>query len=261
MLLANGLDSKRIRATKGGSNGICPECHGEVIPKCGEIMIWHWAHKVLNNCEYSLRGETDWHLAHKQYWLDHGAEIEVPIGSRRADVVYKGVVIEFQRANETLEKITSRTLNHIENGYKVMWVFPKEVRMIDPESRFMQFMGSQTILGQVVDRFPNKIVIIIEDLAFNEWYRVVKFYYTSNSKAFVGTFNVDTIRDYFEKGNFELLVTHGRYEVHMPFGKHKGKPLTKVPTGYFKWLMKNDIPYGTLEEGIQRELINRKKEV
>lgn len=28
----------------------CPLCNGLLIPKCGEIKVWHFAHKVKDEC-------------------------------------------------------------------------------------------------------------------------------------------------------------------------------------------------------------------
>jgi competence protein CoiA len=35
---------------------ICPFCKNDVIPKCGSVNIWHWAHKIREQItkQYSL---------------------------------------------------------------------------------------------------------------------------------------------------------------------------------------------------------------
>ena len=44
------VDGKRCEATKR-AKGICPFCKGEVIAKCGEQKIAHWAHKSTQSCD------------------------------------------------------------------------------------------------------------------------------------------------------------------------------------------------------------------
>jgi hypothetical protein len=43
----------------------------------------------------------------------------------------------------------------------------------------------------------------------------------------------------------------------MPFGKHKGKPLTEIPDGYLRWCLENvtDCPVQVAEEAARRCLV------
>ena len=38
------VNNKRIEAIKGAT-GVCPVCGSELVAKCGEVYIHHWAHK------------------------------------------------------------------------------------------------------------------------------------------------------------------------------------------------------------------------
>jgi competence protein CoiA len=71
----------------------CPHCHEHVIPKCGEIKIWHWAHKA--KCIYHTEPETEWHLQWKELALKHEAKVEVRFDEHIADAVIGNVVYEF----------------------------------------------------------------------------------------------------------------------------------------------------------------------
>lgn len=96
MLLALDNKGQPVRATPN-ERAICPECQQPVIAKCGEIIIWHWAHIALNpNC--ANQGETEWHLKWKLWALDRGCQIEQKVmAGFRADVVTSnGTVIELQ---------------------------------------------------------------------------------------------------------------------------------------------------------------------
>ena len=43
------LNDKRIEAIKG-SKGVCPCCGNDLVAKCGEVYIHHWAHKKKCGC-------------------------------------------------------------------------------------------------------------------------------------------------------------------------------------------------------------------
>lgn len=45
--LINGIKEE---ATKG-AKGLCPICDSELVAKCGEVKINHWAHKGKRMCD------------------------------------------------------------------------------------------------------------------------------------------------------------------------------------------------------------------
>ena len=116
MLYAIDGDGEKVPAAPG-AHGACPECLTAVQPKCGEIKIWHWAHKPRATCTYS-DGETDWHLSWKKLVVP--AACEVKIGNHRADIVgNKGIVIELQAS-----PIDPGTIAERERHYgEMLWVF------------------------------------------------------------------------------------------------------------------------------------------
>ena len=89
---------------KPGIKASCILCGATLIPKCGSINIWHWAHqRHYFDCDYEP--ETLWHLQWKIYVQDHyGYNCEVPIEKngkgRLADAITNtGQVIEFQHSH------------------------------------------------------------------------------------------------------------------------------------------------------------------
>ncbi len=50
----------KTEATKG-AKGICPYCGSELIARCGEVKVNHWAHKGNRNCDPWWENETEWH--------------------------------------------------------------------------------------------------------------------------------------------------------------------------------------------------------
>jgi competence protein CoiA len=96
------FNGKRIEATPG-AKGVCPNCESELIARCGEYNVWHWAHKVRPDCDSWSEPETWWHRDWKNRfpleWQEishtdsttgekHIADIKTPLG----------LVIEFQHS-------------------------------------------------------------------------------------------------------------------------------------------------------------------
>ena len=98
-----------------GMVGRCPACQGEVIAKCGEIVSWHWAHKV-KDCDFWSEPESEWHKMWKSLFPEQWQECS--IGPHRADVVTPLGIIEFQKSFLQSHEIRKR-----EEFYRVMtWV-------------------------------------------------------------------------------------------------------------------------------------------
>jgi Competence protein len=105
---------------------LCPACKTEVLAKCGEIMVWHWAHLKGSECFFS-GVETQWHLDWKAAFHALGAAVEVRLekGGRvkYADVVvgtgFRRTVIELQTSAISVEELRDR-----EQFYdRMAWIF------------------------------------------------------------------------------------------------------------------------------------------
>lgn len=83
-------------------SGECPACESPVVAKCGEVRIWHWAHKGRRLCDPWWENETEWHRAWKNLFPVEWQEIVHPAenGERHiADVkTGDGWVLEFQHS-------------------------------------------------------------------------------------------------------------------------------------------------------------------
>lgn len=93
--------------------GSCPLCDSQVIAKCGSMVVWHWAHASLADCDLWSEGETDWHAAWKSRFSRTEETITRQIGDsvvkHRADAVTsRGRVIEFQHSSISAEEIRER---------------------------------------------------------------------------------------------------------------------------------------------------------
>ena len=96
-----------------GITGTCGVCDGELIPKCGRYVRWHWAHKSTINCDPWHESETDWHLIWKDCFPTKYQEVvhvDQLTGERHiADVKTKvGRVVEIQHSPISELELLSR---------------------------------------------------------------------------------------------------------------------------------------------------------
>ena len=116
------VDGVRSEAQRG-LRGICECCESEMIAKCGNRRIKHWAHKSKVRCDPWREGETDWHKMWKNLFCPDWQEIvhkDPATGEKHiADIkTDKGFVIELQHSPIKPDEIKSR-----EGFYKNMvWV-------------------------------------------------------------------------------------------------------------------------------------------
>src|SRR3989338_2187743 len=57
------------------NDATCPICDSKVIPKCGSINVWHFAHESLKDCDTFSEGETEWHIDWKNEFPKEQQEI------------------------------------------------------------------------------------------------------------------------------------------------------------------------------------------
>jgi len=106
-----------------GLRGTCSYCQSDMIAKCGQKRIRHWAHKSIASCDSWWESETEWHRTWKNYFPTEWQEVthkDAVTGDRHiADVkTDKEFVIEFQHSAIKPNEVQSR-----EAFYKNMaWV-------------------------------------------------------------------------------------------------------------------------------------------
>ena len=116
------VNDTRTEATKGVS-GICPSCDSELIAKCGEQRIHHWAHKGNRTCDPWWEPETEWHRTWKNNypaeWQETIMSDEQTSEKHISDVrTIHDLTIEFQHSHINPQERISR-----EKFYKNMvWV-------------------------------------------------------------------------------------------------------------------------------------------
>lgn len=86
-----------------GLVGQCPICGAPVTAKCGEVRIWHWAHKGRKHCDLWHENETEWHRSWKHRFPTAWREkvVQSVDGTRHvADIrTDTGLVVEFQHSH------------------------------------------------------------------------------------------------------------------------------------------------------------------
>ena len=106
---------ERVEATPKAI-GVCPCCGSEVVAKCGNKKVWHWAHKSKQVCDHWWENETQWHRDWKNCFPEEWQEVVhfVEDGEKHiADVkTPSGLVIEFQHSAIKPEEIKSREKFH-----------------------------------------------------------------------------------------------------------------------------------------------------
>lgn len=116
------IDGIKSVATKG-AKGYCPSCGAELIARCGDIKMNHWAHKGKRMCDVWWENETEWHRTWKNNFPIEWQEIihfDEKTGEKHiADTkTTEGWVLEFQHSPIKPEEIQSRN-----NFYKkIIWV-------------------------------------------------------------------------------------------------------------------------------------------
>jgi len=126
------VNGDRVEATKG-AKGLCPSCGSELISKCGEVKVNHWAHKGSRNCDPWWENETEWHRAWKGRFPESWQEVvhradngEKHIADVKTD---QGWVIEFQHSYIKPEERRSRDTFY----QKLVWVVDGTRRKRDGE--------------------------------------------------------------------------------------------------------------------------------
>jgi hypothetical protein len=158
--LINNIKSE----AKKGAKGYCPICSSELVAKCGEIKINHWAHKGNRNCDPWWENETIWHRSWKEEFpIDWQEIIHFDKNGEKhiADIKTKnGWVIEFQHSYLNPEERRARN-----NFYsKLIWVVDGTRRKRDIE-QFSKTLNASTPFGgklQIWKVYSHECVLLRE---------------------------------------------------------------------------------------------------
>ncbi len=117
--LVNGIKTE----PQPNLRGVCANCERETISKCGNLKVWHWAHKSKKQCDQWWENETEWHRKWKNQFPIEWQEIihtDSDTGEKHiADIkTTNELIIEFQHSAIKPTEVQSR-----ETFYKnMLWV-------------------------------------------------------------------------------------------------------------------------------------------
>lgn len=133
------------REAQRGLSGKCPLCDDAMIAKCGEVRVWHWAHRGIRTCDTWWEPETEWHRAWKNqfpkdwqeriHWSESGEKHIADVKTER------GIVLEFQHSNLHRDERESREMFY----QKMVWVVDG-LRLKRDRSRFFASLTRASIL-------------------------------------------------------------------------------------------------------------------
>lgn len=173
----------KAEATKG-ARGICPSCNSELVAKCGEVKVNHWAHKGNRNCDPWWENETDWHRSWKGCFpIDWQEVIHFSESGEKhiADVKTKnGWVLEFQHSFLNPEERRSRNAFYP----KLVWVVNGLRRKTDV-SQFEKAIQESTIICE------NPLV---RRILFPDECRLLKEWHDSNVLVFFDFQKIESLK-------------------------------------------------------------------
>lgn len=124
------LQDVRVEATPGAL-GTCPGCGSEMLARCGEKNVWHWAHRGRRHCDPWWENETDWHRDWKNHFPAEWQEVPARDDAGElhiADVKTPyGLVVEFQHSAIKPDEVRKRTVFYD----KVIWIIDATRRSSD----------------------------------------------------------------------------------------------------------------------------------
>ena len=112
-------------------SGKCQAFGHPMIARCGEVRIWHWAHKRGHQCDTWWENETEWHRDWKNRFTTDWQEVpardetgELHIADIKTPY---GLVIEFQHSAIKPDEVEKRTIFY----GQVIWIIDGRRRPTD----------------------------------------------------------------------------------------------------------------------------------
>ncbi|MCQ2361958.1 MAG: hypothetical protein MJ048_02860 [Acidaminococcaceae bacterium] len=177
-------------------HGSCPLCGEEVIAKCGNIRVHHWAHKNRQDCETFTKDTSEWHKSWQEKfpeeWREEPITNTVIKKRHRADICTpQGIVVEFQHSPIDVEEQEERESFYL-------------LQTNSPHTNGMVWVVDATCYQQVQKHFEEEIRYILTK-PINGEDRYLKNYYFLDDANFIFpkewvNRNVFVFFDYF---NFE----------------------------------------------------------
>jgi competence CoiA-like predicted nuclease len=109
------LDNNKVKTSPSPkANGTCIVCGEVMVAKCGEKMVWHWAHKAgSNNCDLWYETITDWHIKWLEVFPEESREVAITKENYSEkhviDILTRnGIKIDLQSTKITVQEFDKR---------------------------------------------------------------------------------------------------------------------------------------------------------
>ena len=229
------VNGNKVEATKG-AKGQCPSCGSDLIAKCGDLKVNHWAHKGNRNCDPWWENETDWHRSWKdKFPIEWQEVVQFDENGEKhiADVKTKtGWTLEFQHSFLNPEERQSRNAFYP----KLAWVVDGTRRKTD-KKQFQKTLEESvrlpTSLPIIRVQFPDECRLLKEwhhnsALVFfdfrdatdaeqsNLWFLFPK---TSPGKAYLSPFSKANFIEFNNSNKFDELVNNRILPIHKELAK------------------------------------------
>lgn len=223
------INGEKQEATKD-AKALCQYCGSELIAKCGEIKIHHWAHKSKRNCDQWWENETEWHRSWKDNYpvewqevVHHDASGEKHI----ADVkTQNGWTLEFQHSLLKPDERISRNSFY----QKLVWVVDGTRRKTD-KKQFQALLDESSKLSTNIPilrtHFPDECRLLKEwhsnSLVFFDFNGAVVteqsmlwflFPKTHSSSAYLSPFSRASFIHLFNADNFDEFFQSTILPIH-----------------------------------------------
>ncbi|NTV36877.1 MAG: hypothetical protein HGA53_07985 [Anaerolineaceae bacterium] len=223
------IDGEKTEATKG-AKGVCPSCGSELIAKCGEVKVNHWAHKGSCNCDPWWENETEWHRSWKGIFPVEWQEVvhfDESGEKHIADVkTQSGWVLEFQHSFINPEERQSRDSFY----QQLVWVVDGTRRKTD-KKQFEKLLEESVLLKTNIPiirtHFPDECMLLKEwhnnSLVFFDfgeaknaeqtllWFLFPK---TASYSAYLSPFPRSNFVEIFKNDNFGEIYKNNISPIH-----------------------------------------------
>ena len=149
------------------ANGICPICKKEVFSRCGQVYVWHWAHRAHKGCisDSFVRPDSFFYVMWKKFFGAEKSEIlihkkgEVHI----ADIVSKDDLVIMLYDSRISKKIISNIEDFF--GERMFWVIDAkgqgfEIRETDLSISYRKYFHNTFDIkeGNIVEKETGEVV-------------------------------------------------------------------------------------------------------
>ena len=146
MFFALDENDNRVNAEDGEfKNCICPACRKPVRQRRGDTNRHHFAHiKKESTCPFEYNKDyinmSEWHIRMQEYFPKDEREFvfsDKETGEKHITDVYikeANTVLEFQYSSLKKKEFLDRTMFHINEGRRIVWLFDESWKDADEES-------------------------------------------------------------------------------------------------------------------------------